>query len=72
MSNISRFLNIDSILKSGERKNPTTALYSKITKPEKYFDKKKILKTAKVKKRSHAFKGYACSYNVETLNSFNF
>ena len=26
---------------------------------------------AKIAKRSHAFKGYASSYNVEILNSFN-
>ena len=26
---------------------------------------------AKITKRSHSFKGYAGSYNVEILNSFN-
>ena len=25
----------------------------------------------KITKREHAFKGYACSYNVEILSSFN-
>ena len=28
-------------------------------------------KNVKVTKRAHAFKGYASSYNVETLNFFN-
>ena len=28
-------------------------------------------KNVKVKKRAHAFKGYASTYNVEILNSFN-
>ena len=28
-------------------------------------------KNTKITKSAHAFKGYACSYNVEVLNSFN-
>ena len=28
-------------------------------------------KTVKIKKQSHSFKGYASSYNVGVLNSFN-
>ena len=27
--------------------------------------------TLKITKQSHAFKGYASSYNIKTLNSFN-
>ena len=29
------------------------------------------IKNVKIKEQSHAFKGYASSYNGETLNSFN-
>ena len=35
----------------------------------KIFERKK--KTKKKTKRAHVFKGYASSYNVEALNSFN-
>ena len=36
-------------------------------KTEDFLNKKNV----KITKRAHAFKGYACSYNVEVLNSFN-
>ena len=52
----------------GIGKIPTTPLYSNTTKSEPFFDKKMTLK---ITKQSHAFKGYASSYNVKTLNSFN-
>ena len=40
--------------------------YSKTTKHEIFLDEK----NAKITKRSHAFKDYASSYNVDILNSF--
>ena len=48
-------------------KNFLSPLYSKITKCEKCFNEK----NAKITKRSHAYKGYTSTYNVENLNSFN-
>ena len=36
-------------------------------KKSKYFDEKNV----KITKRAHAFKGFASSYNIENLNSFN-
>ena len=38
-----------------------------IHKKQKHFERKKYKKT----KREHAFKSYASTYNVETLNYFN-
>ena len=52
-------------------KNPTTLLYSDTTKREMFFDEKKTVKNIKITKWSQAFKGYAGSYGVEVLNSFN-
>ena len=51
-------------------KNPTTALYSETTKPEN-FNLKRTIKNAKITKLLHAYKGYASTYKVEILNSFN-
>ena len=59
------------VLKSGTSKNPTTALYSKTTKPENFFDEKKTIKNVKIAKQSHAFKGYTTTCNVDILKSFN-
>ena len=41
--------------------------------PQKYKKSENILNTKNVKvtKRAHTFKGYASSYNVEILYSFN-
>ena len=50
-------------------RNFNSRLYSEATKREHFLDKKK--KYAKIAKRSHAHKGYASSYNVDILNSFN-
>ena len=36
-----------------------------------FFNEKQTLKNAKNAKRFHAYKGYASTYNVETLNSFD-
>ena len=38
-----------------------------IQKSENFLNKK----TEKITKRAHTFKGYASSYNVEVLNSFD-
>ena len=38
-----------------------------IQKSENFLNEK----TEKITKRAHAFKGYASSYNVEVLNSFD-
>ena len=68
---MSQFLGIYKLWKSAcllGLGNPTTPLHSNTTKREVFFDGKK---TVKIAKRSHAFKGYASSYNVIILSSFN-
>ena len=52
-------------------KSPTTPLYSKITKRENFFEKKKCYKNVKIAKQYHAYKGHASTYNVYVLNSFS-
>ena len=44
-----------------------------IVKPQNpiFFDEKMTMKTVKIKKHAHAYKGYMITYNVELLNSFN-
>ena len=42
-------------------------MYSDTKKSENFLKDKNV----KITKRAHAFKGYASSYNVEVLNSFN-
>ena len=44
-----------------------SSLYSDTTKSKTFLSKKNV----KITKRVHAFKGYANTYNVEILNSFN-
>ena len=44
-----------------------TAIYTLIQKSENFWSKKEI----KVTKPKHAFKDFASSYNVKSLNSFN-
>ena len=45
----------------------TGSLYSDLKKIEKFLNEKNV----KITKWTHAFKGYASSYNVEISNSFN-
>ena len=52
---------------SSANKNSDNPLYSETKKTEKFLNKNNV----KITKRSHAFKGYASSYNVKILNSFN-
>lgn len=47
---ISRLLKNTNVLKSGTGNNPSTALYSKTTKPEKFSDVKRTIKNVKIKK----------------------
>ena len=47
---IDKLLKNVNVLESGTSKNPTTALCSKTTKPEIFFDEKKIIKNAKIAK----------------------
>ena len=51
---------------SGAGKNSDSSLYSE-TKKSKTFLKENV----KTTKRSHAYKGYASTYSVKILNSFN-
>ena len=44
-----------------------SSLYSDTTKSNFFLSEKYV----KITKRVHAFKGYANTYNVQTLNSFN-
>ena len=57
-----------NVLQSVTRKITTTALYSETTKLESCF---KDHKNAKLTKRLHACKGYACTYSDEVLSFFN-
>ena len=74
---LSQFVSIDKLLKNdnisqlGMGRNSTTPLYSDTTKRENCFDKKKTIKNVKVTKRINANKGYASTYNIYILNSFN-
>ena len=52
---------------SSANKNSVNPLYSETKKTENFLNKNNV----KITKRSHAFKGYASSYNVKILNSFN-
>lgn len=47
--------------------NFTSLFYNETTKHEIFFDEK----NAKIMKRTHAYKCYASSYNVNILNPFN-
>ena len=51
----------------GTGKSFNSPLYSETTKSEKKL--KEI--NAKITERSHAYKGYASTYSVKILNSFN-
>ena len=42
-----------------------------MTKTDVFLHKTKTIKEAKIAKRSHVCRGYATTYNVEILNSFN-
>ena len=53
--------------KVGSDKNSPILWYNETTKHENSFNEK----NTKITKRSHAYKGYASTYNVELLNSFN-
>ena len=56
---------------SGAGKNSCSFFYSETTKSEKYFERRKTIKNAKIIKLSHGGKGCASTFNVEILNSFN-
>ena len=76
MSSLSQYLSIAKLLRNddvsqlGMGINAATRLYSD-TKREKVFDEKKTMKKIKIAKESHAYKCYASTYNVDTLNSSN-
>ena len=57
----------ENAFRVGSGKNSNSLLYSGIKKSKRFLNEKNI----KMKKRSHAFKSYASSYNVQILNSFN-
>ena len=68
MKHDSTILKNADVLQSVTGKIPTTGLYSETTKLESCF---KDLNYAKLTKRSHACKGYACTYSDEVLSLFN-
>ena len=53
--------------RKGENVDSNSSLYSDTKKSENFLNQKNI----KIKKREHAFKDYASTYNVKILNSFN-
>ena len=54
-------------IRKGEKVDSNSSLYSHTNKRENVLNQKNV----KITKRTHAFKGYASSCNVEILNSFN-
>ena len=57
--------NFSKTMRKGEKVDSKISLYSDTKKSETFLNEKTIKITA------HAFKGYASTYNVEILNSFN-
>ena len=53
------------------KKDSTHPLHSKTTKTETFFDEKKIIKNAKITKRSDAHTDCASKNTVEVLNSLS-
>ena len=45
--------------------------YGDTTKHKNTFDKKKTIRNVKITYQSHAYKGYASTYDVENSNSFD-
>ena len=69
---LSQFLSIlNNVSQLRLGRHPLKSLYSDSTKHEKLFDKKMAVKNSKIKKRSHAYKGYVSTDNVDILNAFN-
>ena len=64
---IYRLLKNFNVLQIETGKNPITNLYSDTKKSENYLNDENI----KITKREYAFKGFASTYNVAFLNSFN-
>ena len=58
---------LSKTIRQAEKVSSNSSLYSQTQKIENFLNKKNI----KITKREHAFKGYASTYNVEILNSFN-
>ena len=54
-------------LSQDEKSYSNNSFYSHTKKSKKNLNKKNV----KITKRTHAFKGYASTYNVEILNLFN-
>ena len=57
--------NVPQIVDAGKSSN--SPLYSDTKKPKVFLNEKNV----KITKRSHAYKSYASSSNVDILNSFN-
>ena len=55
----------------GASKNSTSPLYHETSKDEHSLDKMKAINYSKIAKRSHAYKGYARTNEVDILSSFN-
>ena len=64
---IGRILKKINVLQVGTGKNPTIPFYSETKISETFLNKKNM----RITKREHTFKGFASTYNVESLNSFN-
>ena len=64
---IYRLLKNVNVLQGRTGENSTTPLYSETRKSEDFLNELNV----KITKREHASKGYASTYNVEILSSFN-
>ena len=58
---------LSKAIRQAEKLSSNSPLYNDTKKSENFLNEKNI----KTTKREHAFKGYASTYNVEILNSFN-
>ena len=57
---------LSKTVRQAEKVGSNNSLYSNTKKCENFLKEKNV----KITKREHAFKGYASTYNVEILNSF--
>ena len=58
---------LSKTVRNGEKEDSNSSLYTDMKKSEKFLNEKNLIIT----KRAHALKGFASTYNVDILSSFN-
>ena len=58
---------LSKVVRQAEKFSSNNSLYSDTNKRANFLNEQNV----EITKREHAFKGYACSYNVVILSSFN-